>query len=78
VDKTQFTAIKRQLKVGIVMTVGGAFDYIAGIVPETPRFVQKAGFEWMWRLITQPARVGRIFTAVVIFPIKVFIYSLQK
>jgi N-acetylglucosaminyldiphosphoundecaprenol N-acetyl-beta-D-mannosaminyltransferase len=67
-----------QLKVGIVMTVGGAFDYIAGIVPETPRFVQKAGFEWMWRLITQPARVGRIFTAVVIFPIKVFIYSLQK
>ncbi len=73
--------IKRNLphlKVGIVMTVGGAFDSVAGIVPEPPRAWQMAGFEWLWRLITQPWRIGRIFNAVVVFPLKVFMYSLQN
>ncbi len=64
------------LKVGIAMTVGGAFDYWAGKVPPPPKIVSQAGFEWLWRLITQPWRAKRIFTAVVRFPLAVLWYRL--
>lgn len=66
-----------RLKVGVAMVVGGAFDYLAGRVPLPPKFVEGAGFEWLWRLITQPWRATRIFTAVVIFPWKVFLWKLK-
>lgn len=65
-----------RLRVGIAMTVGGAFDYWAGIVPLPPKIVSLAGLEWLWRLTTQPWRARRIFTAVVRFPLTVLWYKL--
>ncbi len=44
-------------KVGV--GVGGAFDYIAGVVPRAPRWMRRAGLEWLYRLIRQPWRWRR-------------------
>jgi N-acetylglucosaminyldiphosphoundecaprenol N-acetyl-beta-D-mannosaminyltransferase len=44
-------------KVGI--GIGGALDYLAGVVPRAPRWVRRLGFEWLYRLIRQPWRWRR-------------------
>jgi N-acetylglucosaminyldiphosphoundecaprenol N-acetyl-beta-D-mannosaminyltransferase len=39
--------------------VGGALDVLAGKVRRAPAPVQKAGFEWAWRLAREPRRIRR-------------------
>jgi N-acetylglucosaminyldiphosphoundecaprenol N-acetyl-beta-D-mannosaminyltransferase len=39
--------------------VGAAFDFIAGTRSEAPRWVQRAGFEWLYRMLSEPRRLGR-------------------
>jgi N-acetylglucosaminyldiphosphoundecaprenol N-acetyl-beta-D-mannosaminyltransferase len=53
--------------VKVAMGVGGAFDYISGSVKRAPVFIRKIGLEWLYRLIIQPWRIKRIFTATVYF-----------
>ncbi|MBU1178019.1 WecB/TagA/CpsF family glycosyltransferase [Patescibacteria group bacterium] len=53
--------------VKIAMGVGGAYDFIAGKVQRAPKIIRSLGLEWLWRLIKQPQRVGRIFTATIKF-----------
>ena len=36
--------------------VGAAFDFLAGTKKEAPRFLQKSGLEWLFRLMTEPRR----------------------
>lgn len=65
-----------RLNVGVAMTVGGAFDYLAGQVLPPPHFLPGLGFEWLWRLVIQPWRFRRIIAAVITFPWKVYWYKL--
>jgi len=37
--------------------VGLAFSYLAGEVHKAPALIQKAGLEWAWRCIQQPAKM---------------------
>lgn len=60
-----------QFKIGV--GIGGVLDYLAGRYPESPKFLQSMGLEWLWRLVTQPWRIGRIFKAVIVFPIMLFL-----
>ncbi|MBI4995076.1 WecB/TagA/CpsF family glycosyltransferase [Candidatus Peregrinibacteria bacterium] len=53
--------------VKIAMGVGGAFDFISGHVKRAPKFIRQIGLEWVWRLIVEPRRVGRIWKATVKF-----------
>lgn len=62
-----------KLDVRVAMAVGGAFDYVAGIVPKPPKAFEDLGLEWLWRLIVQPGRVKRVFNATVVFPLKVLL-----
>jgi N-acetylglucosaminyldiphosphoundecaprenol N-acetyl-beta-D-mannosaminyltransferase len=39
--------------------VGGALDVLAGKVRRAPAPVQRAGFEWAWRLAREPRRIRR-------------------
>ncbi|MBI2103833.1 WecB/TagA/CpsF family glycosyltransferase [Candidatus Woesebacteria bacterium] len=57
-----------KLKVGGVMVVGGSFDYFVG-GSSVPKLVLSLGLEWLWRLIKEPWRAKRIFTAVFLFPL---------
>jgi N-acetylglucosaminyldiphosphoundecaprenol N-acetyl-beta-D-mannosaminyltransferase len=48
-----------RLHVRIAMGVGGTFDTLAGVVRRAPRWVQRAGFEWTYRLLREPRRFKR-------------------
>ncbi len=41
------------------MGVGGSFDVAAGLVRRAPGWMQKAGFEWLFRLGQEPGRMWR-------------------
>ncbi len=53
--------------VKIAIGVGGALDYLSGEKLRAPRFLQKIGLEWLYRLVQEPSRIKRIFNAVIIF-----------
>ena len=40
--------------------VGGSFDVFAGEAKRAPRWIQKAGLEWLYRLVRQPSRFWRM------------------
>lgn len=44
--------------VPVVQGVGGSFDVIAGVVKRAPRWVQKIGMEWFYRVIQEPRRMA--------------------
>lgn len=62
-----------KLKVGGAIGVGGSLDYYSGAVKSVPKAMENLGLEWLWRLIQEPKRIGRIFKAVVIFPMRVIL-----
>ncbi|OGH58984.1 MAG: hypothetical protein A2725_04395 [Candidatus Magasanikbacteria bacterium RIFCSPHIGHO2_01_FULL_33_34] len=55
--------------VKIVMGVGGSFDFISGKIMRAPKILRKMGLEWMWRLLQEPSRIKRVWTALVEFPL---------
>lgn len=60
--------LQRMRSVRLAMGVGGSFDFLAEVRKRAPYFLRACGFEWLWRLLKEPKRIGRIFKAVVIFP----------
>lgn len=42
-----------------LLGVGAAFDFIAGIKPQAPGWMQQAYLEWLFRLMTEPKRLWR-------------------
>jgi N-acetylglucosaminyldiphosphoundecaprenol N-acetyl-beta-D-mannosaminyltransferase len=42
-----------------MLAVGAAFDYIAGNISRPPRWMQRAGLEWLFRLSQEPRRLFR-------------------
>jgi len=48
-----------RLAVPVMIGVGGAFDFVAGIVRRAPSWMRRAGLEWLHRLIRQPWRWRR-------------------
>ena len=49
---------KAALRRGVVLTVGFAFDANAGLKPDAPIGWQRAGLTWLFRLISEPRRLG--------------------
>lgn len=43
----------------VMLGVGAAFDFLAGAKPQAPRWMQNAGLEWLFRLLTEPRRLWR-------------------
>lgn len=60
--------VKKLPGVRVLMGVGGSFDFISGKVIRAPKLLRKVGLEWAWRLLQEPSRIGRIYTAIVKFP----------
>ncbi len=44
---------------GVLLSVGAAFDYEAGIQPAAPRLLGLLCIEWLYRLVCDPRRLGR-------------------
>jgi len=49
----------RKLGVPVCIGVGGSFEMVAGVVHRAPRWMQKAGCEWLYRLCAEPRRMWR-------------------
>ena len=53
---------RHELPIKVALGVGGAFNFVAGITPRAPRWMQRWGIEWLYRLIQQPWRWRRMAT----------------
>lgn len=60
-------AHKDLLEGAICMGVGGAFDYLSGALKRPHPLVARFGFEWLFRLLTQPWRIKRQATRLPLF-----------
>jgi N-acetylglucosaminyldiphosphoundecaprenol N-acetyl-beta-D-mannosaminyltransferase len=45
--------------VTLMFGVGAAFDFHAGRVPQAPRWMQRSGLEWFYRLCREPRRLWK-------------------
>ena len=48
-----------KLPVTLMFGVGAAFDFHAGLVRQAPRWMQRSGLEWLFRLACEPRRLWR-------------------
>ncbi|HEY8339348.1 MAG TPA: WecB/TagA/CpsF family glycosyltransferase [Egibacteraceae bacterium] len=48
-----------RLTAPVLIGVGAAFDIHAGVVSQAPRWVQRSGLEWLYRLCQEPRRLWR-------------------
>lgn len=48
-----------RLNAPVLIGVGAAFDFHTGRKPQAPRWMQRAGLEWCFRLLTEPRRLWR-------------------
>lgn len=49
-----------KLNVGLMIGAGGSLDVFAGVAERAPEAWQKAGLEWLYRLMKEPKRIGRM------------------
>ncbi len=47
------------LNVPVLVGIGAAFDFLSGTKPQAPRFIQRCGLEWLFRLCCEPRRLWR-------------------
>ena len=52
-------AHRHELKVPLIVGVGGLFDFWAGNFSRAPFWLRKLGHEWIWRLGQQPIDKAR-------------------
>lgn len=48
-----------RLETRIMLGVGAAFDFHAGRVSQAPRWIQRSGFEWLYRTVREPKRLWK-------------------
>ena len=58
-----------------IVAIGAAFPFLAGTLPEAPRWMQDAGLQWLFRLASEPRRLWRRY--VLLNPTYVLLVMLQ-
>lgn len=61
-----------RLPVKLAIGVGGSLDVYAGRVQRAPELFQRLGLEWLYRLVRQPSRLGRMLV------LPVFLWKVLK
>jgi N-acetylglucosaminyldiphosphoundecaprenol N-acetyl-beta-D-mannosaminyltransferase len=49
----------------VLIGVGAAFDFLAGVKRQAPLWMQRSGLEWAFRLCTEPRRLWRRYAYIV-------------
>ena len=47
------------LKAPLLIGIGAAFDFLSGTKVQAPKWMQKRGLEWLFRLYQEPRRLGK-------------------
>jgi N-acetylglucosaminyldiphosphoundecaprenol N-acetyl-beta-D-mannosaminyltransferase len=58
-----------------LLAVGAAFPFLAGIIPQAPLWMQRAGLEWLFRLQSEPRRLWKRY--LFLNPTYLFLIALQ-
>lgn len=51
---------RKDLNVGLMLGLGGSLDGFAGNVKRAPKWMIRCNLEWLYRLIQEPRRIGRM------------------
>ena len=51
--------MRGQLDAPVLIAVGAAYDFHTGSIRQAPRWMQRSGLEWLFRLVTEPRRLWR-------------------
>jgi len=62
---------KHKLGAKVALGIGGTLDFISGKRKRAPKIIRIIGLEWLYRLVREPRRIGRIYTAIIRFPLAV-------
>lgn len=57
--------MRQRLTASMLIGVGAAFDFHAGVKRQAPRFIQRSGCEWMFRLACEPRRLWRRYAVAI-------------
>jgi N-acetylglucosaminyldiphosphoundecaprenol N-acetyl-beta-D-mannosaminyltransferase len=58
----------RRLDAGVCMAVGGLFDFLSGTFARAPVWMRRAGIEWLFRFLKDPAaKWNRVFLEIPLF-----------
>jgi N-acetylglucosaminyldiphosphoundecaprenol N-acetyl-beta-D-mannosaminyltransferase len=63
-EKFAFELSKR-VKVKFIITIGAAFDFYTGRLMQAPKWMQRAGLEWFFRLVKEPRRLWKRYIEIV-------------
>ena len=55
--------MRERLDAPVLLGVGAAFDFHAGLIPQAPGWLQRHGMEWAFRLAQEPRRLWRRYLA---------------
>jgi N-acetylglucosaminyldiphosphoundecaprenol N-acetyl-beta-D-mannosaminyltransferase len=50
---------RQRLEAPVLIGVGAAFDFHSGRVKQAPRWMQRSGLEWLFRLVQEPQRLWK-------------------
>lgn len=50
---------ERGIARGLALCIGASINYVTGVEKRAPRWMQKMGCEWLFRLLQNPQRLGR-------------------
>ncbi len=57
--------LSKLIKVRYIITVGAAFDFHTGRLAQAPRWMQRSGLEWFYRLCKEPRRLWKRYIEIV-------------
>ena len=55
-------AMRPRLQAPVLVGVGAAFDFHAGLISQAPTWMQASGMEWTYRLSREPRRLWRRYS----------------
>jgi N-acetylglucosaminyldiphosphoundecaprenol N-acetyl-beta-D-mannosaminyltransferase len=55
-----------KIKQGVLIGVGAAFNFITGDVKQAPRWMQRAGLEWLFRISQEPVRLAPRYARIIL------------
>ena len=67
-----------QIRAHAILPCGACMDYMAGAIPTPPRWMGRAGVEWMYRFVAEPRRLWRRYVVEPWFLLFLFIKDWLK
>jgi N-acetylglucosaminyldiphosphoundecaprenol N-acetyl-beta-D-mannosaminyltransferase len=65
-----------KMNASVLIGVGAAFDFLSGRKRQAPRWVQRSGLEWLFRLATEPGRLWRRYAQYPLFVVLVLLQAI--